>query len=327
MTTQPDQVALTRRELSRQRGRRGFADFRPRIRGGNLGSLPVVIGLVVIWVDLPGAQPALPLREQPREPHAAVRGGRHHRDRRRARAARRRRSTSRSARSAVSPRRSSASGSPSWLAGSWSRSWSRSLAGVAIGLALRPALHPIRRAELHHHARRTARRARPAARVLGATGSINIPFDSPIVQFATAGSCRRGSPTSLAAVGAGGLFVSDRAPPPPPRAAPGCSTRIDRRRRRSGPACSCAADGRSAVWYLADGPRRRRRCSCSSCVLVRARELPAHAHPLGAQRVRGRRLGRGRAPRRHPGRPGLHLGLRALLHLRGRSAASSPRRG
>ena len=46
----------------------------------------------------------------------------------------------------------------------------------------------------------------------------------------------------------------------------------------------------------------------------------------GRARLRGRRVGRGRPPRRHPGRPHLHLGLRALLHASPPWAASSPRR-
>ena len=64
--------------------------FTSRLRSGDLGSLPVVVGLVIIWAVFQMPQQRLPVRPQPRQPHAAERGGRHHRHRHRAGAAARR---------------------------------------------------------------------------------------------------------------------------------------------------------------------------------------------------------------------------------------------
>jgi D-xylose transport system permease protein len=57
MTTQPDQAAL-RNRLSDNAIVASFADFRSRIRGGNLGSLPVVVGLIVIWAIFQALNPS-----------------------------------------------------------------------------------------------------------------------------------------------------------------------------------------------------------------------------------------------------------------------------
>ena len=74
--------------------------LRDRVRGGDLGVLPVVAGLIVIAVVFSSLNPIFLSSTNLVEPAAGVRPGRRHRARHRLRPARRRRSTCRSARSA-----------------------------------------------------------------------------------------------------------------------------------------------------------------------------------------------------------------------------------
>ena len=64
--------------------------FVARLRSGDLGSLPVVVGLVVIWAVFQCQNNAFLSQPQPGQPHPAERGHRHHRPRHRAGAAARR---------------------------------------------------------------------------------------------------------------------------------------------------------------------------------------------------------------------------------------------
>ena len=50
--------------------------------------------------------------------------------------------------------------------------------------------------------------------ILGPNGSINLPFDSPIVQFAQRRTCRRGSPTCSSSLAAGGCSSPRSVAPP-----------------------------------------------------------------------------------------------------------------
>ena len=149
------------------------------------GSLPVIVGLVVIWTVFQVAQPGVPLEPATSSnltmqcaaigtialgivlvllarrdrPVGRLRvGPRRGRPRRRVRAA------------AVEPR---------------PRAGRRRRRRVPRRPALRIPLHALRAAELRDHARRTARVPRAAAVGARATpGSIGLPFDSWIVQFA-----------------------------------------------------------------------------------------------------------------------------------------------
>ena len=76
------------------------------VRSGDLGSLPIVVGLLIIVGDLPGEGADLPQLQQPGEPGLAGRLDRDHRGRCHAACCCWARSTCRSARSAARPRRS-----------------------------------------------------------------------------------------------------------------------------------------------------------------------------------------------------------------------------
>ena len=207
MTLQPE-PSTTRSRLADNSIVAGFADFQSRIRGGNLGSLPVIVGLLVIWAIFQVLNPAflssnnlVNLTLQ----CAAV--------------------------GTISigivlvllvGQIDLSVGSVSGLAaailgvGLTQLGWGLALsilvaiaAGVAIGL-LYGLLY--------------TRFGVPSfiitlagllgvlglqLKVLGATGSINIPPDSPIVQFAQSWFLPPWVAYILAAVGAGGMFLSD----------------------------------------------------------------------------------------------------------------------
>ena len=146
--------------------------------------MPVVVGLVVIWTVLADPQPDLPVQREPGEP--ALRVGRRRRDRagHRLRAAGRRdrpvgRLGQRPRRARCSASCSSATGCRCWLA-----ILAAVVLGAVIGCGVRAVVQPVRGAELRHHARRPARLPRAAALRARHQGSINLPFDSGLVNFA-----------------------------------------------------------------------------------------------------------------------------------------------
>ncbi len=101
----PIAADLSDERLVHARGLRGALDsFTRKVRGGDLGSLPVIIGLIVISLVFYAQEPTFLSSPHPREHHPLRRPHRHHRDRRSCWCCCSARSTCRSARSAAWPR-------------------------------------------------------------------------------------------------------------------------------------------------------------------------------------------------------------------------------
>ena len=135
---------------------RGFLD---RVRSGDLGSLPVIVGLVIIWTVFYQPQPDLPVAEQPGEPALRLLDGRRHLARHRLRAdARRDRPLGRldERRRLGAARR--ALGEPG-LAGARRRSLAALARRRGDRRDLRAALQPARHAELRLDAGRACSRS------------------------------------------------------------------------------------------------------------------------------------------------------------------------
>ena len=214
-----------------------------------------------------------------------------------------------------------------WVNQGWpvsSPSWLRSLFGALIGALYARPVQPLRHAELRLDPGGPARLLGPAA----------LParlhrLDQPALRLA-AGEFRPaardagpGCPTLLRLFPAIVMFV--------------LGYRTAARRRAGGPVASSrwpACSLRAVVVTvglefdrLLPQPRSRRPVDVRP--LRRPRrgdELRPHPHQMGPLDDGGRRQPRGRAPRGHQCAPHLHDRLRALLDVRGRSAAFSPPR-
>ena len=308
---------------ARRRSRAGCA-------AATSASLPVVVGLVVIWAVLPDPQPAssCPARNLVNLTLQCAAVGI---DRARHRAAcccvgeidLSVGSVSGLAAAVAGGACSSATDWPLWLA---------VLAAVvlpapSIGWLYAPVVQPVRRAELRHHAGRAARLPRPAALRARHRG-----LDQPAVRlrrWSNSPSCRSCPPwLSYALV----VLAAGRPVSPAGCCTPGSAARAG---LSATPTCDARAAQRGAA-----GRARRSRSGTSTRtrgVRLDVRAVPRRsslvmhyllsAHQVGPVGLRGRRQRRGGPPGRHQRQGRLHLGVRALLHASRRSAASSPRPG
>ncbi len=154
---------------------------RPQLRGGDLGVLPVVAGLVVIWVVFQ-ASTRSSCRAATSRTCDGERAGRHHRPRHRLRAAGRPRSTCRSARSAACPPACSPSSSSARGCRPIVAVGAAVAGGAVIGCLYGQMFNRFGVPELRHHPRRPARLPRAAAQVLGRPG-----LDQPAVRLGPRG--------------------------------------------------------------------------------------------------------------------------------------------
>ena len=304
--------AAAQRRRHARRPRRLLA----RIRGGDLGSLPVIVGLVVIWTVFQALNPVFLSSTQPGRTS-------------RCSAPRSARSRSASCSCCSLGEIDLSVGSVSGLAAAIlavsfvQLQWNLVLAliaaiavGCLVGLLYGFLYTRFGRAELRHHARRTA--GIPRASALGAR---RHRIDQPPVRLVDRAvrpadvTCRPGRRTSCVVLAVGRVRVDRSLRRARRRAAANLVSQSYREiALRSGALLVVPARRRLVPQPLA---RRRRHVP----VLPRARrhhELRADPHALGPRGLCGRRLGRGGPSRRHPRGPHLHLGLRAVLDARRR---------
>ena len=270
-----------RRTRHRQhRVRAALSMLRRRIRGGDIGSLPVIVGLAIIWAVFQLPQPALPVQRQPGQP-----------------------ATECAAVGTIAigvvllllvAQIDLSVGSMSGLAAAIlgvgltqhglvrvaGPMRSALLAGVLVGPGLRLHLRPVRRAQLRDHAGRAAGPARPAAPDAGhATGRSTSPSSRGSSGSCSRCSCRRSLSYVFAVAASRRLcrLRGWRAPGAAP--APVCPPVSCRHPRQSR---LCWSSSRSRCWYLNRTRGSARRSCCSSALVVF--RLRADAHPLGPRR-------------------------------------------